>query len=105
MSRERDSSGRHAYPLDMRLVRFAGYEAIAASLVLLTVVLAREVGLNPVNGWTIVLGFVAGVTFTKSRSQRVVVVAWLAVALAAVPALIGGLGLLFLPALLLVPLE
>ena len=77
----------------------------ATSLGLLLVVLARpRVGLNPLSGWTIVVGL-TGAVFGARSGRRTLGTAVLLVAAAALPALVGGLGLLYAPALLLLCLS
>lgn len=66
--------------------------------------LVRDVGLNPMNGWTILLGFFAAGLLWARPGNGCLLAAWIALLLAMLPALIGGLGLLFLPSLVLVPL-
>lgn len=72
-----------------------GAIAVAISVGLLILVLTRDVGLNFLNGWTIVLGGVGGV-LAMSQSPNLLVVAVMSLILAMLPALIGGLGLLYL---------
>jgi hypothetical protein len=86
------------------LVRLAGALAGAVSAVLLVTVLVRDVGLNLLNGWTIVLGFLAAGLLVARAGRGHLLVAWIMLALAMAPALIGGLGLLYLPPLVLVTL-
>ena len=82
--------------------RLGGWLAIGASLGLLGVVLARGVGLNVLNGWTIVIGAGGGL-FAITRPQPPALgVASALVFLAMLPALFGGLGLLYLPAQVLI---
>ncbi|HEV2109330.1 MAG TPA: hypothetical protein VGR16_13805 [Thermomicrobiales bacterium] len=75
--------------------------AAGVSGVLLVVVLVRDVGLNPLNGWTILLGFLAAVLFLRRADRASAFVASLLLLLALLPALIGGLGLLYVPSLVL----
>lgn len=67
------------------------------SLALWTLVLVRDVGVNLSNGWTIVLGLLGGVALL-GRTERpgAVPAALVLTLLAMIPALIGGMGLLFL---------
>lgn len=78
--------------------------ATAASGVLLAVVLVRDVGLNPLNGWTIALGLAGGVLAMRASSLAETVAASVLVLLALVPALVGGFGLVYVPSLVLIPL-
>lgn len=63
------------------------------------VVLVRDVGLNPLSVWTILLGFVAATLLL--RSPRSPDLACLLLLAAMLPAMIGGFGLLYLPSLVL----
>jgi len=67
-------------------------------------VLVRDVGLNPLNVWTILLGFLAAALLWTRPGNGRLLPAWIALMLAMLPALVGGLGLLFLPSLALVAL-
>ena len=88
----------------MRLPRLVGGSlAVAASALLLVIVLVRDVGLNPANGWTITLGFIGGAMAIARAGSVSVLAAWFLVLLASLPALIGGVGLLFVPSLVLLP--
>ena len=80
----------------MRTVRLGAALAVAISLGLFIVVLVRGVGLNVLNGWTIFIGIGAGVAAFLRPQPRTVVASSVALVLALVPALIGGLGLLYL---------
>ena len=71
---------------------------------LLAIVLVRDVGLNPLNGWTTLLGLLAASLLWTPANDGRLLAAWIALLLAMIPALVGGLGLLFLPSLVLVPL-
>jgi hypothetical protein len=86
------------------LVRLASALAGVVSAGLLAIVLVRDVGLNPLNAWTILLGFLAAALLWTRASNGRVLAAWIALLLAMLPALMGGLGLLFLPSLVLLPL-
>ena len=76
--------------------------AIAASVLLLAVVLVRDVGVNPLNAWTIVLGGLGGTVALRTSGTGSRLLAGLLLLLAAVPALPGGYAVFFLPSLLLV---
>lgn len=78
--------------------------AIVVSVVLLAIVLSRDVGLDPFNGWTIGLGLAGGVLAVRATSLPKRVVAVVLVFFALVPALVGGMGLLYVPSLVLIPL-
>ena len=72
------------------------------SVVLLGMVIAREhVSLNVLNGWTIALGFVAAWLLWRRSDSRSMVAACIALLAAAIPALVGGLGLLYVPSLVI----
>ena len=88
----------------MVLLRLAGALAGAVSAVLLITGLVRDVGLNLLNGWTIVLGFLAAGLLVARAGRGRVLAAWIILVLAMAPALIGGLGLLYLPSLILATL-
>jgi hypothetical protein len=79
------------------LVRLAGALAGAVSAVLLVTVLVRGAGPNLLNGWTIVLGFLATGLRVARAGRGHLLAAWIILVLAMAPALIGGLGLLYLP--------
>jgi hypothetical protein len=83
------------------IVRVAGALATLASSGLVVVVVVRDVGLNPLNGWTIVLGFFAAGLLLGRADRASAFVACILLLLAMLPSLIGGLGLLYLPALVL----
>jgi hypothetical protein len=80
----------------VRLVRWGGGLAVAVSLGLWVLVLVRDVGLNVLNGWTIFLGVGAGLAVILRPRPVIAVAAVSALVLAMLPALIGGLGLLYL---------
>lgn len=72
------------------------------SVVLLGVVIARErATLNVLTGWTIALGFVAAWLLWRENDSRSMVAACVALLAAAIPALVGGLGLLYVPSLVI----
>ena len=80
-----------------RLSHAAGLVAIGVSLLLLVVVLVRDVGLNPVNEWTILLGGAAGARAMRAGRRWRVAVALALLVAAALPASPGGMGLLYAP--------
>jgi hypothetical protein len=86
------------------LARAGGWLAIFVSVALLVIVLVRDVGLNPFNGWTIGLGLIGGAVAIRAATVTETVVATVIVLLATVPALLGGMGLLYVPSLVLIPL-
>lgn len=88
----------------MELVRWGGVTSVAVSTGLLVVVLLRDVGLNALNGWTILLGLAAGVAVLLRPERRVAATSLVLVVSAMLPALVGGLGLLFVPAVVLLAL-
>ncbi len=81
--------------------KVAGILAAGVSGLLLVVVLVRDVGLNPLNGWTILLGFLGAGLFLRRSDRASAFGASLLLLLALLPALIGGLGLLYVPSLVL----
>jgi len=88
----------------VRLTRVGGTLAVAVSSLLLVVVLVRDVGVNPLNGWTIFMGAAGGIIAAASPTRTRIPCAWLMVFLAALPALVGGFGLLYVPSLVLLPI-
>jgi hypothetical protein len=56
------------------------------------------------NGWTIVLGLLAAALLWAQPGNGRLLAAWIALVLAMLPALVGGLGMLFLASLALVAL-
>lgn len=81
----------------MVLVRVGGAASAVASFGLWVLVLVRDVGLNPLNGWTIALGLAASIIALLAPTRPSVVLASIALmVLAMLPALIGGVGLLYL---------
>ena len=89
----------------MRLPRVGGILAVAVSSLLLVVVLVRDVGVNPLNGWTIFMGAAGGIIAVDTPTPIRLLCAWLMVFLAAGPALVGGFGLLYVPSLVLLPVR
>ncbi|HEV2071331.1 MAG TPA: hypothetical protein VGR26_16190 [Acidimicrobiales bacterium] len=80
----------------------AGVLAAGVSGVLLLVVLVRDhVSLNPLNGWTILLGFLGAGLFLRRCDRASAFAASLLLLLGLVAALIGGLGLLYVPSVVL----
>jgi len=79
-----------------------GWIAVGVSAALLGVVLVRDLGFNILNGWTMVAGTVGGLIAVARRQPSALGVAFGLVLLATLPALYGGLGLLYLPALVLI---
>ncbi|MDQ3891337.1 MAG: hypothetical protein M3274_00345 [Actinomycetota bacterium] len=86
------------------LARAGGWLAILVSVALLVIVLARDVGLNSLNGRTIGLGLIGGAVAIRAARVTETVAATVIVLLATVPALLGGMGLLYVPSLVLIPL-
>ena len=81
----------------MTLVRLAGVSAAVVSLALWTIVLVRNVDINVLNGWSISLGLAAAFLSFKAVERRTAgLTAITLLVLAMLPALFGGLGLLFL---------
>jgi polyferredoxin len=82
-----------------------GLLAVVVSAVLLLSVVFRGL-VNPLNLWTIVLGAIAGSLALQRRPTRLaLLVAVIVLAGAALPALIGGVGWLYLPSMVLLIAE
>lgn len=80
-----------------QLVALGGVSAILISLALLLIVIARRTStLNVVTGWTVVLCGVGGVVALRAVRRTGVAAAATLILVGATPALIGGLGLLYL---------
>ena len=75
-----------------------GCLAIVVSISLLVVVLHRDVGLNYLNGWTILLGASGGVL----ACVGVAIIAVPAIIVAMLPALFGGIGIVYIPSIVLI---
>lgn len=87
----------------MTLLRAGAVTAAVISFGLLILVLVRDVGLNWLNGWTIVLGFLAAASAVAAEKRSAIAVASIVLLiLAMLPALIGGLGLLYLVPIVLI---
>jgi len=104
---------RREWPLGVRrtieLVNrhtMGGGWAVAVSVALAAWLLARpRVGLNALSAWTVVLGLAGGVIAIAWPAVHAAM--WLSIALivlALYPALVGGEGLLYLPAVVLIAL-
>ena len=79
------------------MMAFAGALSLLCALVLLLIVIARH-KTNPLAIWTIAGASAGGLaTLLGPKSQTVAMVAGLILAAAALPALVGGLGLLLVP--------
>jgi len=86
------------------MLRLAAALAAAVSAALLVTVLLRDIGLNPLNVWTIVLGLLASGLLAVPGTRGHLLAPWIILVLAMVPALIGGLGILYLPSLVMITL-
>lgn len=86
----------------MRLARWGGFLGIAVSSLLLVSLVARGVELNILSGWTIMMGIAGGVVALKAVSRLSLLVAGMSFVLAMLPAMIGGVGFLYVPSLVLV---
>ncbi|MCA1695114.1 MAG: hypothetical protein LC749_10465 [Actinobacteria bacterium] len=76
------------------------------SVALLGVVLFRDVGLNVLNGWTILLAAAGGLIAITRDGRAARLTAFALILLGAFPALVGGFALLYLPSLVLIfPLQ
>jgi len=60
-------------------------------------VLVRGVGVNALNGWTIALGLVSAVVLIRAERFTDAIAGAALLVIAATPALIGGMGLLYVP--------
>lgn len=76
--------------------------AVGVSVALLGVVLVRDVGLNVLNGWTILQAAAGGLIAITDDGRAARLTAFALVLLAALPALVGGVALLYLPSLVLI---
>ncbi len=87
----------------MTIIRkVAGYWAASISGVLLVVVLVRDhVSVNPANGWTILLGLLGAGLFLGRSDRASAFGASLLLLLGLAPALIGGIGLFYVPSVVL----
>lgn len=83
-----------------RLSTAGGALALVVAAALSLVVVARD-AVNALTLWTVLVGAAAGVLAMRSRGGRGGLVAAAMVMLAALPALFGGLGFLYVPAALL----
>lgn len=81
--------------------RWAALLACVASTFLLTIVMVRDqVSINLVNGWTIALGLIAAVVLWGRTDASSSFVACAVLLAGMLPAMFGGLGLLYAPALM-----
>lgn len=88
-----------------RITLLAAGAAIGTSALLIVLVVARGVGINLLNGWTILLGLAAGFLIILRPSELWSGdIALLLLVLAVVPALVGGVGLLYIPSIALIGL-
>lgn len=85
-------------------VAVAGFLAIAASAVLLAVVMVRDVGPNAANLVTILGCALSGLAAMASRSRLALIASTVALALFALPAAFGGMALAYVPSLVLLVL-
>jgi hypothetical protein len=86
-----------------RLVKLGGALALAAALALALVVVVRDVGLNVLNLTTVLGAILAGLLLSALPPRTwTLVVAEVPLLVAALPAMIGGLGLLLVPSIVLV---
>lgn len=93
---------RSGLPGGVRSARvLGGIAAIAASAALFIVVLVRDVGPNPANLFTIVGAALAGAAAIGTTSRSSIGRAIVAIVVFAAPALFGGLGLAYAPAVAL----
>lgn len=78
------------------MIRAGGLIGMLMSLGLGVTVLIRDVGINVLNGWTIVLGLTAGLLAVAAPRRPMFVVAAIVITvLGMLPALVGGLGLIY----------
>ncbi len=85
--------------------RIGGLLAVAVSVVLLVSVVFRGL-VNPLNLWTILLGAIAGTLALQRRPTRLALFVSIVLLVgAALPALIGGVGYLYVPSIILLVVE
>lgn len=78
------------------MIRAGGLIGMLISGGLAVMVLVRDVGINVWNGWSIVVGLMAGLLAVTASRRRVFVVGAIVLTVAAMlPALTGGLGLFY----------
>ncbi|HVL89810.1 MAG TPA: hypothetical protein VM841_06195 [Actinomycetota bacterium] len=82
----------------LRLI--AGAVALAVAGLLAVVVVVRD-AVNPATVWTIAGGAIAGVMLLRLRSRASDIAASTLLLLAAAPAMIGGMGWLLVPSMML----
>jgi hypothetical protein len=90
------STSTHTVPLTARI---AGALAITISVVVGVTLPIRDVDLNVVNGWTLVLGAIGGALALSATSRVRCLTSVAVIALAAFPALFGWVGWLYVPAI------
>lgn len=83
------------------MVLGAGGLALAVSVVIAASLPLRGVDFNVLNAWTLLLGAVGGVLALTAKSKGWVVGALAFLVLAALPALFGWVGWLYLPSIVL----
>jgi hypothetical protein len=85
--------------------RIGGLLAVAVSVVLLVSVVFRGL-VNPLNLWTVLLGAIAGTLALQRRPTRLALFVSIVLLVgAALPALIGGVGYLYVPSIILLVVE
>lgn len=82
--------------------RIGGWLAVGVSVFLLGFVFGRDVGLNVLNGWTIAAGAAGGLMAVARPRPAALFGAEALLVLAMLPAMVGGLGLLYVPSLILI---
>ncbi|MDP9299325.1 MAG: hypothetical protein M3P43_00265 [Actinomycetota bacterium] len=85
--------------------RIGGLIAVALSAVLLLSVVVRGL-VSPLNLWTVILGAGAGTLALQRRPTRLALIVSIVLLVgAALPALIGGVGYLYVPSIILLVVE
>ena len=83
-------------------MRVGSVLVLCISVVLTVTVLFRDVGLNWLNGFTIVFGLASAyVAWRRPDHPPTILLAVLLVVIAALPAALGGVAFLFVPSLLM----
>ena len=81
------------------VARVAGGLAVAVAIVVAVSLPLRDVDVNAANLWTLLLGAAGGLLAVLATSKGPLTGATVAITLAALPALVGWVGWLFLPSL------
>ncbi|HSL12418.1 MAG TPA: hypothetical protein VLA82_13995 [Actinomycetota bacterium] len=92
-------------PTSWTVARVAGGLAVAVAIVVAVSLPLRDVDFNAANLWTLLLGAAGGLLAFLARSKGSLAGATVAITLAALPALVGWVGWLFLPSLVILILS